>query len=166
MQKRFSKTDYLKQQNRNIIHRFILKVIEIIARFTIIPKLKVFFYRLMGIHIGKNVGIGLDCMLDSSFPELITIEDDCVISHRVTVIAHDDAKGLKKTSSDRNDTTVAAVVLKRGCYIGAGTIILSGVTIGSESVVGAGAVVTKDVPARTIVVGVPARVIRRINDSF
>lgn len=162
MAKRFLKSEYLIVRHRNIISRIFLKMIEIIARFTIIPSWRILLYKLMGIHVGKNVFIGLDCMIDSSFPELITIKDDIIIAGRVTIFAHDDAKGLKKTSTDWNDMSVAPVVLEKKCYLGTGAIILSGVTVGKESVVGAGAVVTKDVPAQTIVVGVPAKVIRKI----
>jgi acetyltransferase-like isoleucine patch superfamily enzyme len=99
----------------------------------------------------------LDCMLDSSFPELITIEDNVVVSFRVMVICHDDAKGLMRTDSGRNDMSVAPVILKKGCYIGAGAIILPGIIIGENSVVGAGAVVTKDVESNTLVTGIPAK---------
>jgi len=140
-----------------------LKFLEILARFTIWPKLRIFLYRLMGIKVGKNISIGLDSMLDSSFPELITLEDKVVLSHRVTVIAHDDAKGLKKTSAAKDDMTVAPIIFKKGCYIGACAVILSGVTVGEESVVAAGAVVTRDVAPRTIVAGVPAKLLRRID---
>ena len=54
------------------------------------------------------------------------------------------------------------VVLKQGCWIGANAIILQGVTVGSNSVIGAGCVVTKDVPPKTLVVGNPARVIKKL----
>jgi maltose O-acetyltransferase len=60
------------------------------------------------------------------------------------------------------DGTVAPVTLKRGCYLGAGCIILPGVTVGERAVVGAGAVVTRDVPAGKVVVGAPARAVRDI----
>ena len=58
------------------------------------------------------------------------------------------------------------VVIKRNAYIGAGAIILPGVTIGEYSIVAAGAVVTKDVPPRTIVAGVPARVVGSIDEKI
>ena len=57
-----------------------------------------------------------------------------------------------------------AVILRKGCWIGANAILLPGVEIGSNSIVAAGAVVTKSVPENVIVVGVPARVIKHIKD--
>lgn len=162
MLQRQSKTEYLKKQNRPLIIRFWIKLLEMIARFTIPPQIRILLYRAMGIRVGKKVFIGLDCMIDSSFPELITIKDNVVLSHRVTVIAHDDAKGLKKTSAAKDDMTVAPVILEKGCYIGACAVLLPGVTIGAESIVAAGAVVTRDVAPETIVGGVPAKVIRKI----
>ena len=58
--------------------------------------------------------------------------------------------------------TVAPVVFKRGCYIGAGALILPGVTIGEKAVVAAGAVVTKDVPPNVVAGGVPAQVLKEL----
>ena len=109
----------------------------------------------MGIKIGKHSQIGLDCYLDDQFPELITIEDEVVVSFRVIITTHDEATG------HINDGTVSEVVLRRGSYIGAGAIILPGVTIGENCVIGAGSVVTRSIPDDCVAAGVPARVIRR-----
>lgn len=107
-------------------------------------------YRLIGYKIGKSVFVGMMCYLDDSYPELITIEDNVTISYRVTFSAHGRrVKGWKS----------AQIVLKKGCYIGTGAIILRGVTIGENATVGAGAVVTRDVPDNLTVVGVPAKVL-------
>jgi acetyltransferase-like isoleucine patch superfamily enzyme len=57
------------------------------------------------------------------------------------------------------------IVLKRNCWIGANSVILPGVTVGVNSVVAAGSVVTKDVPADTVVAGVPARVIKKVTEG-
>ena len=116
----------------------------------------------MGIHIGRNVFIGLDTYLDCQFPELITIEDDVTISFRVTVVVHDDARRLDRIEPGAGDGTVAPVRLRRGCYLGAGCLVLPGVTVGERAVVASGAVVTRDVAPETVVAGVPARPLRRI----
>jgi len=117
----------------------------------------------MGVHIGRNVFIGLDTYLDCQFPELITIEDDVTVSFRVMVVVHDDAKRLDRVEAGAGDGTVAPVLLRRGCYLGAGCLVLPGVTVGERAVVAAGAVVTRDVPPDTLVAGVPARVLRRLD---
>jgi maltose O-acetyltransferase len=109
----------------------------------------------MGVSIGRDVFIGLDCFIDDIFPELITIKDGVIIAFRVILTAHDDS----------GQQTVSAITIKRGAYVGAGAIVLPGVTIGEGAIVGAGAVVTRDVPAHTTVVGVPARSLRNDDED-
>jgi acetyltransferase-like isoleucine patch superfamily enzyme len=145
---------------RSLLRVFWQKQLHMIARFTIPPGLRLQLYRWMGIRIGRHCFVGLDTWLDDQFPELVVIEDDVTISFRVTVVVHDDAKRMDRTEAGAGDGTVAPVVLKRGCYLGAGALVLPGVTIGEDAVVAAGAVVTRDVPAGTVAGGVPARVIK------
>lgn len=148
---------------RGLARIFWQKQLHQLARACIPPGPRVALYRAMGISIGRHVFIGLDTWLDDQFPELIRIEDDVTISFRVTVVVHDDARRLDRTSAGAGDGTVAPVVLARGCYLGAGCLVLPGVTVGERAVVGAGAVVTKDVPAGTLAVGVPARVVKAVD---
>jgi acetyltransferase-like isoleucine patch superfamily enzyme len=145
---------------RGLLRVFWQKQLHMIARFTIPPDLRIQLYRWMGVSIGQHCFVGLDTWLDDQFPELVVIEDDVTISFRVTVIVHDDAKRMDRTEAGAGNGTVAPVVLKRGCYLGAGALLLPGVTVGEDAVVAAGAVVTRDVPAGTVVGGVPARVIK------
>jgi acetyltransferase-like isoleucine patch superfamily enzyme len=145
---------------RSLLRTFVQKKLHRLARFTILPGLRLALYRWMGISIGRHVFVGLDTWLDDQFPELIRIEDDVTISFRVMVIVHDDARRMDRTSAGAGDGTVAPVVLKRGCYLGAGALILPGITVGERAIVGAGAVVTRDVPPGKVAVGVPARVVK------
>jgi acetyltransferase-like isoleucine patch superfamily enzyme len=116
------------------------------------------FYTNFGLHtkIGKNVFINHDC----SFLDLggITIEDDVQIGPKVSLIT----ENHPLDPSNRKSLDLKSVLIKRNAWIGAGAIILPGVTIGENSVVAAGAVVNKDVPPNTVVGGVPAKVIRTI----
>lgn len=145
---------------RSLVRVLLQKLLHQWARGCIPPGLRLALYRAMGISIGQHVFVGLDTWLDDQFPELITIEDGATLSFRVMVIVHDDAKRLDRTEAGAGDGTVAPVVLKRGSYLGAGCIVLPGVTVGEAAVVAAGAVVTRDVPAGTVVAGTPARVVK------
>jgi acetyltransferase-like isoleucine patch superfamily enzyme len=147
---------------RSLLRTYLQKRLHIWARRCIAPPVRLYLYRGMGVRIGRNVFIGLDTYLDCQFPELITIEDDVTISFRVTVIVHDDARRLDRIEPSPHDGTVAPVRLRRGCYLGAGCLILPGVTVGERAVVASGAVVTRDVDPETVVAGVPARLLRRI----
>jgi acetyltransferase-like isoleucine patch superfamily enzyme len=100
--------------------------------------------------VGRNVFIGVNCILDIT--KGIFIENDVQIAPGVMIFTHDSSK-------NRENPVEKEVMIKNGVYIGAGAMILHGVTIGENSIVGAGAVVTKDVEANKVVGGVPANVI-------
>ncbi|MDX2169352.1 MAG: acyltransferase [Deltaproteobacteria bacterium] len=147
---------------RGLWRTYLQKRLHLWARRCIAPQLRLALYRRMGVRIGRNAFVGLDTYLDCQFPELITIEDDVTVSFRVTVVVHDDARRLDRIEPGAGDGTVAPVRLRRGCYLGAGCLILPGVTVGERAVVASGAVVTRDVAAETVVGGVPARPMGRI----
>ena len=116
------------------------------------------FYTNFGrfISLGKNVFINHAC----SFVDMggITIEDDVLIGPKVNLIT----ENHPLDPSDRQTLLLKPVVIKRNAWIGAAATILPGVTIGENAVVAAGAVVAKDVPANTVVGGVPAKGIKTI----
>ena len=118
-------------------------------------------YRWSGINIGKRVYIGHDMLFDRAFPEQITIGDDTAIGDRCTITAH----GCIPTQTPLKEIyplTVKPVNIGKQVWIMPNVTIIYGVTIGDEAVVATGAVVTKDVPARTLVGGVPAKVIKQL----
>ena len=118
------------------------------------------------VEIQKNAFIGKRCKIQShSFIcEGVTIEDEAFVGHGVMFTndryprATADSGGLQTEA----DWKVIPTVIKRRASIGSNATILCGVTVGEEAIVGAGSVVLHDVPAKTIVAGNPAKVIRRI----
>ncbi len=104
--------------------------------------IRVALHRARGVKIGKNVWIGYDVVLDTSRPFHITLEDGCVLSMRVTVLAH-----------FRESTGVR---IEQDAFIGAGALILPNVVIGQGAVVAAGSVVTRSVRPGIMVQGNPA----------
>jgi acetyltransferase-like isoleucine patch superfamily enzyme len=113
-----------------------------------------------GVKIGKSVKISTHTFIC----EGVTIEDDVFVGHNVSFI---NDRYPRATANGRlqsaQDWECIPTLVKRGASIGTSTTILCGVTIGENAIVGAGSVVTKDVPPNTIVAGVPARVRRRID---
>lgn len=109
------------------------------------------------IHIGEDVFINAGCHFQDHGGGYLG--DGCQVGHNVVFATLN--HGLAPEM--RAHTYPAPVRLGRGVWVGSGAILLSGVTVGDYAVVGAGAVVTKDVPPRTVVAGVPARVVRHID---
>lgn len=128
------------------------------------PTLRVFppFYTDFGknITIGRHVFINACCHFQDHGG--VTLGDGCQIGHNVVfaTLNHGIAPG------DRVHTYPAPIVLGKNVWVGSNATILQGVTVGDNAIIAAGAVVTKDVPADTIVGGVPAKVIRGINEKF
>ena len=119
------------------------------------------------VEIQKNAKVGNNCKISSHtfVCEGVTIEDEVFIGHGVTFIndSYPRATATDGQLQTEQDWKVEQTVVKRGASIGSGSTILSKVTIGEKAIVGAGSVVTKDVPANAVVAGNPAMVLRYIN---
>jgi acetyltransferase-like isoleucine patch superfamily enzyme len=117
------------------------------------------------VEIQKNAFVGNNCKISSHtfICEGVTIEDDVFIGHSVIFIndlyPRATAGGHLQTEAD---WSVEPTLIRRGASIGSGTTILARVTVGENAIVGAGSVVTKDIPANTVAYGNPARVIRSL----
>jgi len=112
-----------------------------------------------GLRLGKNVYIPDTFFFDPSHCFLISIGDNCKIGQHVKLIAHDGS-----TKFLLGYTKIGKIDIKDNSFVGDSTIIFPGVTVGPNSIVGAGAVVTKDVPPNMIAVGNPARVISTVQE--
>ncbi|NBR87661.1 MAG: N-acetyltransferase [Verrucomicrobia bacterium] len=113
------------------------------------------------VEIQKNAAIGARCKISSHtfICEGVTIEDEVFIGHGVmfTNDLRPRATAVDGKLQTEADWKVIPTVVKKGASIGSGAVILCGLTIGERAMIGAGAVVTRDVPADTTVAGVPAR---------
>jgi acetyltransferase-like isoleucine patch superfamily enzyme len=114
--------------------------------------LRVRLNRWRGVNIGKDVWIGYDAIIETSFPHLVTIRDRAAIGIRATIIAHNREQ--------------QGVVIEEDATLGPGVIVLPAVTIGRGAMVTAGSVVTKSVPAMTMVRGNPAEPVATVEVPF
>jgi acetyltransferase-like isoleucine patch superfamily enzyme len=121
------------------------------------------------VEIQKGAKVGKKCKISSHtfVCEGVTIEDNVFIGHNVTFIndAYPRATNLGGALQTEIDWQVEPTLVKKGASIGSGSTILCKVTIGENAIVGAGSVVTKDVPANTIVAGTPARFFRSLVET-
>jgi acetyltransferase-like isoleucine patch superfamily enzyme len=117
--------------------------------------LNVCLLRVIGIKIGSKCFISLGAKFDIARGS-ITVGDECVITHGCVLVAHDPT--VRKRYPDRLGE--GKIVLENSVYVGVNSVILRNVTIGHHAIIGAGTVVTRDVPPYAIVAGNPGKVIR------
>ncbi len=143
------------------------RILHALARgLPMYPAWRVALHRMRGVKIGKAVFIGSDVFIDNTYPESIVIEDCVTIISRTFIVGHTfDPIHLKNILHDSTGEIRKGVTLKKGCYVGAQCCILAGVTIGECAIVGAGSVVTEDIPSYSIAFGVPAKVVRTFSSA-
>jgi acetyltransferase-like isoleucine patch superfamily enzyme len=122
------------------------------------------------VEVQKNAKIGQRCKISSHtfICEGVTIEDHVFIGHNVTFIndSYPRATTPGGTLQTEKNWKVEPTLVKKGASIGSGSTILSKVTVGENAIVGAGSVVTRDVPANAIVAGNPARLLRKLGQQM
>lgn len=127
-------------------------------------KIRPWVLRKVGCHVGKEVFIGSGVYIDAGHADLIYIDDHAHVTARTVLLCH---KRELKDYCVGDDYAklpykVGKIHLKKGCSTGTDTLIMPGVTIGEGAIVGAGSLVTKDIPDWTIATGRPAKVVKQI----
>lgn len=118
-------------------------------------------YRKLGMKVGEDCRIYP--ILPISEAKMISIGDHVTITQGVVLIAHDGGPWVLRHKYPRYGVP-GPITIHSNCFIGINAIILPDVSIGPNSIIAAGAVVTKDVPANTVVAGVPARIIKTLDE--
>jgi acetyltransferase-like isoleucine patch superfamily enzyme len=127
---------------------------------SIVGSLRITYLRAAGISIGKDCMISWGAKLDVSGGKII-LGDRCIITHGCILLSHDRAKRRINPQDEGGGT----VRLGNDVFIGVNSVILRDVTIGDYSIVGAGSVVTKDVPPHVVVAGNPARIVKTLSST-
>jgi acetyltransferase-like isoleucine patch superfamily enzyme len=141
------------------VWRFIL---DKIAFFCFIKSWRTVIHRWRGVNIGKDVYIGHEVLFDRVFTDQITIGDHTSVGDRTIITAHANIPSntrLKKIYPRK----VMPTKIGNGVWIMPNVVIAPGITIGDEAVIATGSVVTKDVPPRCLVAGVPAKVVKDLS---
>jgi acetyltransferase-like isoleucine patch superfamily enzyme len=138
-------------------------ILHSIAYSNPLPGMIIQMQRTRGVKIGKNCHFSPYVQIDLLYPHLITIGDDVAIGSNVMIFAHSNPTTNLYLKSHGYAREVNPVHIKSGAIIGPGSIITAGVTIGENSIVGVGSVVSQDVPDYCVVLGNPARIIKKID---
>lgn len=131
-------------------------------------KIRPWLWKITGVNIKGSVKIGYDVYYDVGYANLITIEDGVWIASQSLLLCHKRIIKDYCIGDDYNKLPyqTGEIVLKKGCCVGMGAKILPGVTIGEGAIIGIGAVVTHDIPAWTIAVGNPAKVVKYLGQRM
>jgi len=123
------------------------------------------FFRLTGVIIGEDTVINTNFTVSDGYQPLLSIGKRVAISPGVSIIWQSNPNNSQLVNNDYVEEKLSCtmpVIILDDVWIGTNAVILPGTTIGEASIVGAGAVVTRDVAAKTVVAGVPAKIIRKL----
>jgi len=119
--------------------------------------------RLRGVKIGENCHLNPYALIDLMYPELVTIENNVTLGSFSMLFAHNNPTANLFLKQGDYPRKTGKIHIKSGAVINPGAIITLGVTIGENSIISSGSVVTQDIPDYCVVVGNPARVIKKID---
>ncbi len=139
---------------------FVKNILHTLAMNAPANKLAIALYRMRGSKIASSAGIGHQVYMEETVPWLIEIGENVIIGPRTIITAQD---GSYHRADPRQPKLYKKVIIEENAYIGAGVNIIRGVRIGKNSVIGAGSVVIHDIPANSVAVGNPARVIKTMD---
>lgn len=158
--------DIIKRVLKTYRDTFLLKfVMESWLLSPLLPRrIRPWILRRIGCKVGKDVYIGPNVFIDAGHADMITIEDHAHLTCNTILLCHKRDLSEYYVGCDYADFPYrkGEIRLCKGCSTGTGSIIMPGVTIGEGSIVGAGSLVTKDIPAWTIATGRPAKVVKYI----
>ena len=141
----------------NTFLRIITTPLLFFAWFLPHKNLRVFFHRLRGVNIGKNVEIGYFCIIGNVNPNLIHIHDNVVVTARVTILEHDNSYFYTHNKNVLSGETH----IHQNAFIGIGSVIMPNIQIGKNTIIGSLSFVNKSIPENVIAAGSPIKVIKQ-----
>lgn len=158
-------TRVIRQFFKNIYHDLLISMMDWWIFAPIEPRmLRPFLLRRLGAKVGKGVFVGDHVLVDENHANLIIVEDHAHITGKTILLCHKRELADYYIGDDyaKLPYKYGEIHLGKGCSTGTGTLIMPGVSIGEGAIIGAGSLVTKDIPAWTIAAGRPAKVIKDI----
>lgn len=156
----------IKQFFTNILRKLLANMMDWAILEPLAPRMvRPILMRRIGCHVGKGCFIGDHVRIDQGHADMITLEDGVSVASGTRLLCHQRDFSEYYVGYDYNKLgyIVRPIVLKRGCLVGMESFVMPGVTIGEGAIIGAGSLVSKDIPAWTIAVGRPAKVIKEIS---
>lgn len=150
---------------KNMYHALLLSMMNWVILEPINPRmLRPFLLRCLGCKVGKGVFIGDHVVVDENHADHIILDDHVHIASGTRLLCHQRDLSNYCVGDDyaKLGYKLGIIHLKKGCLVGMESFVMPGVTIGEGAIVGAGSLVTKDVPAWTIATGRPAKVVKQI----
>lgn len=151
-----------KKTFKSIVNGLWIRLLHHLARHSFPSFVRVFFHRLRGAKIGKNVLIGLDVHIDDDHPSKVIIGNNVFVTSEVMFLTHKRDVSKYHEGQWIGDCPMinSNIIIENGVHIGVRSLIMPGVKIGEGAIIGSGALVTKDIPAYSLAVGIPAKVIK------
>ena len=137
--------------------KYKIRIILMELLSSIIHKYRYYKYKLAGYDIKKSTIMERNLILDQVYPSGIHIGENTLVARGAVLLCHEH---VKRDKLNRRMPLIKEIFIGDNCFIGINALILPGITIGDEVIVGSGSVVTKDVPSNTIVAGNPAKIIK------
>lgn len=125
----------------------------------------IYLQKKRGVKIGKNCHFCPYVQIDLIYPHLVKIHDNVTLGSNVMIFAHMNPTANLFLKTGEHPRKVSNVEIKSGVVINPGSIILAGITIGENSIISPGSVVTQDIPDHCVVIGNPARVVKKIKEE-
>ena len=156
------KTRFVSKIKINPIRKIWNRFLYFLGYFGPGNSLRVLANRARGVKIGRNVFIDAMVHIDTVVPHLVTIEDNVKLSIGVKIFAHN---SVFQDVNSKDPIAISPVLIKKRAQLAPNVIVLEGVTIGRNSIIGTSALVNKDIPDGYIAVGIPAKPIKKYKEA-